>query len=332
MACGMFGPADVEIHLFPIVHLVLRSEPIGILRIHVAQEIPAASGPAGHGCRFERKIPLTPGPSPKERGVIPVFCSGQGWFAGLGRLEFVDLRKHQRQVFFFHRIRDPVLVIDGYRLAPIALAAESGIAQTIVDPPLACIQFLQLIDRRGDRFRNIEAIEKTAVDQLRILAFIRALIDIGALCYGDDRQSEMLREIPVALIAAGHCHHSAGTVAAQNIITHPDRDLFTGERMDAIRAGEDAAHAFHISLAFAFAAVLCAVHVGHHFLFPIGRHDPIDELVLRRKRDKSDAEEGIGAGGEDFDVRPHPLPLSSGEGGGMRPHPRPLSGGEGGAS
>jgi hypothetical protein len=44
------------------------------------------------------------------------------------------------------------------------------------------------------------------------------------------------REIPVALITAGHGHHRTGAVAAEHVIAHPHRHIEMRERMDATYA------------------------------------------------------------------------------------------------
>jgi hypothetical protein len=40
----------------------------------------------------------------------------------------------------------------------------------------------------------------------------------------DDRQVELLRELPVALVVGGHGHDGAGAVGREHVVGDPDRD------------------------------------------------------------------------------------------------------------
>ena len=78
----------------------------------------------------------------------------------LGRQELVHLRQSQRQALFGQRTRHAVgVVVDRERFAPVALAAEDGVAQAVVhlDPtqPFGCDVAL----RCGDGFGYIHAIQ-----------------------------------------------------------------------------------------------------------------------------------------------------------------------------
>jgi sec-independent protein translocase protein TatC len=52
MPCGMFAAAHVQIHLVPVIKRVFSCKRIAVVRIGVAEEIPTAARPAGHGIRF----------------------------------------------------------------------------------------------------------------------------------------------------------------------------------------------------------------------------------------------------------------------------------------
>ena len=54
------------------------------------------------------------------------------------------------------------------------------------------------------------------------------------------RQVKLARKFKVTLVVRRHSHDRAGTVAHQNIISHPDGDMLTGNWIDRITAGENA--------------------------------------------------------------------------------------------
>ena len=112
----------------------------------------------------------------------------------------------------------------------------------------------------------------------------------------------MRREIPIALISAGHGHHRARAVAAEHIVTDPDRNVLAGERMLHERACENAANTFHFRHALALAAVLRLRHVSHHFVASLGGSDAFDQLMFRSERHEAHTEDGVGAGGEHVDA------------------------------
>ena len=63
---------------------------------------------------------------------------------------------------------------------------------------------------------------------------------IGALDHRDDRQAELQREGEVAVVVRRHGHDRAGAVRHQHVVGDPDRDARAVDRVDGVRAGEDA--------------------------------------------------------------------------------------------
>ena len=55
-----------------------------------------------------------------------------------------------------------------------------------------------------------------------------------------NRQSVFARELEIALVLARRRHDRAGAVTHQDVIGNPDRDVFIGEDVVRVRAGEDA--------------------------------------------------------------------------------------------
>ena len=57
----------------------------------------------------------------------------KGRLTRLGGQELIHLRESERQVLLVNHVGHAIFVIDGERLAPVALTREDSVAQTIVD-------------------------------------------------------------------------------------------------------------------------------------------------------------------------------------------------------
>ena len=115
---SMLGTTHIEVYLTPIFVGLMRNECLVVVRIHVAQIVGRRTGKSRHGVQLQR---ITV-------GGHPPLGAAQGRLARLGGQEFVHLGQLQRQLALVEGLRLVVLVIvDGERLAPIALTAEDGI-------------------------------------------------------------------------------------------------------------------------------------------------------------------------------------------------------------
>ncbi len=56
----------------------------------------------------------------------------------------------------------------------------------------------------------------------------------------DNRQIEFFGEFEVASVVTRHSHNRSGPVADKHIIGDPDRNLFLDDRVNGVRAGENA--------------------------------------------------------------------------------------------
>src|ERR1700744_845341 len=119
---GMFGAADVEVYLAPVVGGRATAEGVVVMRVHIAEEVPAAAGIAGHGIRLQ--VAGRPG------GDV-----SQGAFAfGAGAI-FFYMGKLQRKLCFVQGRGSAVVPGDGKGFSPVALAAEGCVAHPVVDFP-----------------------------------------------------------------------------------------------------------------------------------------------------------------------------------------------------
>ena len=228
----------------------------------------------------------------------------------LGRQELIHLRQSQRQALFGQRPRHAVgVVVDWERFAPVALAAEDGVAQAVVhlDPtqPFGCDVAL----RCGDGFGHIHAVQHESarafpashrrVDHAALFGVEALLGDVATLDQPNDGQIEMACEGIVATVVCGHSHDGARAVASQHVVADPDRDLLARQRIDGVRATEDARHLM-VGDAFALRAPLdrfeIRLHVGP---LRVGCESP-DVLALRRQHHEGDAEDGVCPRGEDL--------------------------------
>ena len=227
-----------------------------------------------------------------------------------GRQELVHLRQSQRQALFGQRAWHTVgVVIDRERFAPVALAAEDGVAQAVVhlDPtePFGCDVAL----RCGDGFGHIHAVQHESarafpashrrVDHAALFGVEALLGDVATLDQRNDGQIEMACEGIVATVVRGDGHDGARAVAGQYIVADPDRDLFARQRVDGVRATEDARHLM-VGNALALRASLhgfeIRLHVGP---LCVGCELP-DVLAFRRQHHKGDAEDSVCPRGEDL--------------------------------
>ena len=114
-----------------------------------------------------------------------------------------------------------------------------------------------------------------------------------------DRQVELLGELEVAGVVGGHGHDRPGAVADQHVIGHPDRNRLAVDRIDGVRAGEDAGLLLGQvgAVQVALAGRLLAVRPDRRGL--LGRGEPLDQRMLRRDHHVGGAEERVGPGGVD---------------------------------
>ena len=173
-----------------------------------------------------------------------------------------------------------------------------------------------------------QAVEEAAVDG-RSVADVRLTVEVvGRLHGADDRQLVGLRELPVALVLAGHRHDRAGAVAHQHVVGDEDGDALVVHGVDDEAAGEHARLVARVGLALEIALLggelAVAVHgVGRragdpeHALpvvdrvalpvdedlvaRPLEGDDLVDERMLGREHHERGAEDRVGARREDLD-------------------------------
>ncbi|MPN01215.1 hypothetical protein SDC9_148421 [bioreactor metagenome] len=111
--------AVVPVHRRPIVQRLAGGEFGFVVRVGIAQKIPARPRPVGHGVRFARGTSAALGAG----GVEPVLCAGKAAAAVVRRRKIVQHRQFERELIVGDRHPAAGFAIDqrdGF--APIALA------------------------------------------------------------------------------------------------------------------------------------------------------------------------------------------------------------------
>ena len=303
----MLGASDVEVDALPVLIGLFADQCCVVVGVHIAQVVGAGACEARHGVELEGEDGLLiDGGTVDDQSVDgipgPHLGASQWRLAGLGGLVFVDLRQFEGQLVLGNHIRHAVFIVDGERLAPVALAREDGVAQTVVHLDAAQLFLRDIFLGLLDGLLHGQSVEREltvrAVHHDAFLGVEALLADVGTLDEGDDGQVEVLGEGIVARVVGRHSHDGASAIAGQYIFGNPDGDVLARERIDGVRAREDTRHTV-VHLALALGAFL---HISQVFVDGrplLGSGQLVDELALRSQHHEGDAEDGVGTGGED---------------------------------
>ena len=287
----MFDAAHVEVDRPPVFVRFAADERAVVVRVHVAQVVGGRTCEPGHRRQFER-IAV---------GRRPPRCAGQRRFALFGGAEVADGRQFERQRRFRQRAGDFVAIVDREGFSPVTLAREDGVAQPVVDQPFAQSALLDGVEHLSDRLPDLHAVQKTGVDEFALLGVVGLLADVAACDDGRDFQPEMTGEGIVARVVRRHGHDRSGAVSRQHVVRDVDRYLASREGVDGIRTGEDAAHAPRLGDALALGAFLGLFEIILDGRLVFGRGELVDPFVFGSDDHEGDAEDRVGARGEDFE-------------------------------
>ena len=227
--CGVFGAPHVEVHLAPVVAFLSSAKLLVVVGVHVAQEVPAAAGPTGHGVGFHGLA--------AEHGPVFALGTGQGRFPVFRGQVGVDLGQGHGGVC--DALGDAVFVGDGEGFAPVALAAEHGVADAVVDFSGAATRSFDPVQSQWDGVAGAHAIPRVAVAQRGALVGACGFVGVGAFKNGRNGQFEVGGEAPVALVASGHGHDGTRAVSGKDVVGDPHGDEGAGEGMDDVPSRED---------------------------------------------------------------------------------------------
>ena len=300
---GVLHAAVVPVHGAPVILRLVGDERLVVVRVHIAQEVPARPRPLRHG------VGLALGGAAALRAfrVDPVGHLGDGALAVVGRLVALDLRQNERQLLLGNGHPAARRAVDQRNgLAPIALAGEHPVTQLVVDLLMAPALLDGILLHRGDGLLDGHAVEEAGVDHdARIVLEREGLLgDVAALDHLDDGDMECGGEVPVALVMARNAHDDAGAVAHQNVVGDEHRhDLAVGgvDDLDAVEA-----HAGLVLIELAALEVALAgggLLIGGDLVPVLDKGLPLlEQRVLGRDDRVGHAEERIHTGGIDGDI------------------------------
>ena len=221
-----------------------------------------------------------------------------------GDVEADVLRQHHGELVA--RDRDDAArrtVDDRDRRAPVTLAADAPVAQTIDGGALAPAVALGTVDHLALGVLDVHPVEEVRVHQragagvrLRPVERGRVLCPVGD--DAADRQAVFGRELEVAAVVRGDAEHRAGPVFHEHEIGDVDRQLTRAERVDGAHPGVEAELFLGLQLGRGGAALLAPRdELGGGGVF---RRQRLRDRVVGGDRDERRAEDRVGAGGEDL--------------------------------
>ena len=228
---------------------------------------------------------------------LPV-CSG---------LELLHFGQFQRQAVFGNHSWHPVLVIYGEWLAPISLAAEYGVAQTVIHFYLAQIVFAHVFFRSCYRVLYAETVQYQVAILFRscfrgvayntLFCVKTFFAHVATLYQRHYRQVEVLGKSIVAAVVCRNGHYRARTVTCQNIVANPNRNFVSRKRIDCIAARENTRNAT-VAYAFAFGTFGRPFQIGFDLRFLRFCGQLQNEFAFGGKHHESYAEHRVGPCGE----------------------------------
>jgi len=293
----VFHAAVVPVDGRPVVERFLGRERLVVVRIHVAQIVPARAGPLGHGVGL-----AFGGSAAAGTGCVdPVRHLGQGRLAVVRRLIGLDIRQHQRKLILGQR--HPAALLALYkrnRFAPVALAGKHPVAQLVVCLRMADALFRDPGFHGRDGLFDGHAVEEAGVDHdagvvLEREGFLR---DVAAFDDLDDGKRELRGEVPVALVVARHAHDGAGAVGDEHVVGDENGDLRVVDGIDALDALQADAGLVLVEVgALKIRLAGGLVNIGLDLGVVLDLILPLFKIrMLRREHHVGDAEKRIAAG------------------------------------
>ena len=182
------------------------------------------------------------------------------------------------------------------RLPPESLPAEEPVAELVVDRRPAEPGLREIGRHPRDEGARLHPRVGTGIDRLAVAGEKRPVVAVArkGLDDRDDLQAERPGKLPVAVVVGRHGHDRAGAVGRQDVVSHPHRHRLARERMDAVRAGEDAGLLLGQIGAIEIALSRGGFPVDSDRLLLVGRRQRVDERMLRSDDEVGDAVEGVG--------------------------------------
>ena len=165
---SMFRATHIEVHIAPVSVLFRGYKSLVVVGVHIAEVVGRTACKARHGVEFKGEDSLLVDEAVGNHTVMhgvpgPHIGMTQRGFTCFGRLEVLHLGQLQRQAFLRNEVGRTFFIIDGEGLTPVALAAEDGIAQTVVDLHLTNAFFADILFHSSNALLHAEAIKADVV-------------------------------------------------------------------------------------------------------------------------------------------------------------------------
>ena len=314
----MLDAADVVIDGHPAIGGLAGEGQLGVVRIGIAQVIPAGAGKGVHG------IGLALGWATADRagGLVELLALGEG----LAGAQVQVLGQRHRQLILGHGHDAAVLAVNGRDgVAPITLAADEPVAQTELDLATAAAHGLE-VGHDGSLALGVLAAAHAGVlaglDECALSSVGAIPVDglgmegIDGLTAGldgsavvivqDDRhdgQVVLTGKLKVALVAAGNGHDGAGAVVGNDIIGNPHGDLLAVDGVHHVATGKGTV-LLEGALGTLHGRDMLGVldDLGDGLLVLRALDELVQARVLGSQDKEGDTEERVGTRGEDGDL------------------------------
>ena len=315
---GVLDAANVVIDGHPTVGSLAGEGQLGVVRVGIAQVIPAGAGEGVHG------IGLTLGRAAADRagGLVEVLALGEG----LAGAQVQVLGQRHRQLVLGHGHDAAVLAVDGRDgIAPVALAADEPVAQAELDLATTAAHGLE-VGHDGSLALGVLAAAHTGVlaglDERALGSVGTIPVDvlgmegIDGLAAGldgsavvivqDDRHNRQVilaGELKVALVATGNGHDGAGAVVGNDVVGNPHGDLLAVDGVYHVAAGKGTVLLEGALGTLDGRDMLGVLDDLGHGLFVLRALDELVQTGVLGSQDKEgNTKERIGTRGEDGDL------------------------------
>ena len=314
---GMLDAADVVIDRHPTVGGFAGEGQLGVVRVGIAQVIPAGAGKGVHG------IGLALGRAAADRagGLVEVLALGKR----LAGTQVQVLGQRHRQLILGHGHDAAVLAVDGRDgVAPIALAGNEPVAQTELDLTTTAAHGLEvshdadspsecLPPRMPVYLPDWTSVPSAAWahSQSTVSAWKVSMVSPLASTAARSSSSRMigtigrsyLRQTQVALVAAGNGHDGAGAVVGHDVVGNPHGDLFAVNGVHHVSASKGTVLLESALGTLDGRNVLGVLNdLGDGRLVLRALDELVQTGVLGSQDKEGDAKKGIGTRGEDGDL------------------------------
>ena len=167
----------------------------------------------------------------------------QWWLTTLCREELLYFWQFKRQALLGYGVRYTVLIVDWERLTPITLTAEDCIAQTVVylhaaktglSNELLCLCYSFLYCKTVEVKFAVAECCCWRVCHYTLFGIKTLFGNITTLNKRAYLNTEVLCKCIVTAVVCRNSHNGTGSVACKYIITYPNRNLLTCNRVDSI--------------------------------------------------------------------------------------------------